>query len=153
MSPNVTISVTVTDLWGVSANPAADGSADHPYVITNAAGLDLLAQRVNGGEDYYGKYFKLMNDIAYPYATDWDAADSQENNFTRIGRGAKSFCGTFDGQGHTISGIRIYSSDLCQGLFGCINEGWASSAASTRAVSGMSPSLMPASRVNIMLPA
>ena len=120
---NVTVSVTVTDLWGVSADPAADGSADHPYVITNAAGLDLLAQRVNGGEDYYFKYFKLMNDIAYPYATDWDAADSQENNFTRIGTGPEPFYGTFDGQGHTISGIRIYSSDYCQGLFGCINEG------------------------------
>ena len=120
---NVTISVTVTDLWGVSADPAADGSADHPYVITNAAGLDLLAQRVNGGEGYHGTYFKLMNDIAYPYATDWDAADSQENNFTRIGTGPEFFSGTFDGQGHTISGIRIYSSDLCQGLFGCINEG------------------------------
>ena len=118
---NVTISVTVTDLWGVSANPAADGSADHPYVITNAAGLDLLAQRVNGGEGYDGKYFMLMNDIAYPYATDWDAADSQENNFTRIGTGAKSFYGIFDGQGHTISGIRIYSSDHCQGLFGKIH--------------------------------
>ena len=118
---NVTISVTVTDLWGVSADPAADGSADHPYVITNAAGLDLLAQRVNGGEDYYGKYFKLMNDIAYPYATAWNAADSQENNFTRIGTGGEPFGGTFDGQGHTISGIRIYSSDLCQGLFGNIH--------------------------------
>ena len=120
---NVTISVTVTDLWGVSADPAADGSADHPYVITNAAGLDLLAQRVNGDTYYYGKYFKLMNDIAYPYATDWNAADSQENNFTRIGTGPEPFYGTFDGQGHTISGIRIYSSDYCQGLFGCINGG------------------------------
>ena len=118
---NVTISVTVTDLWGVSADPAADGSADHPYVITNAAGLDLLAQRMNGGERYYGKYFVLMNDIAYPYATDWNAADSQENNFTRIGTGGEPFGGTFDGQGHTISGIRIYSSDLCQGLFGNIH--------------------------------
>ena len=120
---NVTITVTVTDLWGVSADPAADGSADHPYVITNAAGLDLLAQRVNGGEDYYFKYFKLMNDIAYPYATAWNDATSQENNFTRIGTDGESFGGTFDGQGHTISGIRIYSSDYCQGLFGCINGG------------------------------
>ena len=120
---NVTISVTVTDLWGVSANPAADGSADHPYVITNAAGLDLLATKVNGGTYYGGTYFKLMNDIAYPYATDWNAADSQENNFTRIGTGPEPFYGTFDGQGHTISGIRIYSSDYCQGLFGCINGG------------------------------
>ena len=120
---NVTITVTVTDLWGVSADPAADGSADHPYVITNAAGLDLLATKVNGGTYYDGTYFKLMNDIAYPYATDWDAADSQENNFTRIGTGPEPFYGTFDGQGHTISGIRIYSSDHCQGLFGCIRWG------------------------------
>ena len=120
---NVTISVTVTDLWGVSANPAADGSADHPYVITDAAGLDLLATKVNGGTGYGGTYFKLMNDIAYPYATDWNDATSQENNFTRIGTGGEYFSGTFDGQGHTISGIRIYSSDDCQGLFGCINGG------------------------------
>ena len=99
------------------------GTSTDPYLIEYASQLDLLATKVNGGTYYVGTYFKLANDITYAHTTAWNAADSQENNFTRIGTGGESFIGTFDGQGHTISGIRIYSSDYCQGLFGDINGG------------------------------
>ena len=112
------------DVWDVTKG--ADGSEAKPYTITTTAGLDLLAQKVNAGNFYNGKYFKLGADIDYPHlADDADGADT-ENNFTSIGKYGRSFDGHFDGKGYTISGIRIYkggddySTDDYQGLFGII---------------------------------
>ena len=96
-----------------------EGSETDPFQIKTTTDLDLLALRVNSGTTYEGKYFKLMNDIAYTYTTAWNDATSTENNFTPIiGNNYGKFKGVFDGQGHTISGIRIYSSDDNQGIFG-----------------------------------
>ena len=100
----------VVDEWGLRDGNV--GSEAKPYTITTTAGLDLLAQKVNGGIDTYnGKFFKLGADIEY---------DGTANNFTPIGiDDAKSFYGTFDGNGKTISGINIYNSDATyQGVFG-----------------------------------
>lgn len=67
---------------------------------------------------YSGKFFRLGNDITYSHTTDWDDASSMENNYTAIGT-SNPFRGTFDGCGHTVSGIRIHkASDDNQGLFG-----------------------------------
>ena len=114
-----------------------DGStAQNAYIISNTAGLDLLAMRVNSGESYSGKFFKLNGDITYTHTTDWNDAESTENNYTTIGQrlsnytaGNHPFSGTFDGDGHTVSGIRIYKSggsswsDSFQGLFGYVIDG------------------------------
>ena len=122
-----------TDVWGVTQGK--DGSsAEKAYIITTPAGLDLLAMNVNGTDGYTannfsGKYFKLGADITYLHTTDWDDATSRENNFTAIGGYGHNFQGSFDGDGHTISGIRIYKSgsdtndDSYQGLFGCTFDG------------------------------
>ena len=122
-----------TDVWGVTQGK--DGSsAEKAYIITTPAGLDLLAMNVNGTDGYTannfsGKYFKLGADITYLHTTDWDDATSRENNFTAIGGYGHNFQGSFDGDGHTISGIRIYKSgsdeyvDGYQGLFGCTFDG------------------------------
>ena len=99
---------------------------DHAYIIYNKDQLDLLAQRVNNGtgdddaaNGYSGKYFVLGANIEYSHTTDWNDENSIENNYTAIGGIGHYFKGHFDGQGHTISGIRIYnSSDGYQGLFG-----------------------------------
>ena len=117
------------DLWDVASGN--DGSsAAKAYTITTTGGLDQLAAQVNCSNDYNnfeGKFFRLGNDITYTHTTDWNDATSEENNYTAIGGyyngGWKSFCGTFDGQGHSVSGIRIYksgtaSADNYQGLFG-----------------------------------
>ena len=112
---NVTISRDITDLWNVEND--ADGSADHPYIIMNPAGLDLLATNVNSGNAYEGKYFKLGANITYSYA----GLEENGSNFTAIGNSNNPFNGNFDGDGKTISGIRIYKpNDNYQGLFGCI---------------------------------
>ncbi len=115
---NITVSGVMTDLWGLAGG--ADGSEDHPYLITTPAGLDLLAAKVNGGTDYANTYFKLGDDITYTYASGdtWDLESSTTNNFTTIGTGTKKFKGHFDGDNHTIRGIRINSGDRSVGLFG-----------------------------------
>ena len=102
---------------------SGSGTAEEPYVILYPSQLDLLAERVNGGSTYSGKFFKLGADIAYPHTTDWNDATSTENNYTAIGNYYCAFHGTFDGDGHTVSGIRIYkdgsaTADSSQGLFG-----------------------------------
>ena len=107
------------DVWGMAGG--ANGQAGHPYVITTTAGLDLLASKVNSGNSYSGNYFKLGADIAY----DPTALDANGENYTAIGNISTKFQGTFDGDGHTISGIRINKTgstdaDRCQGLFGYI---------------------------------
>ena len=118
---NITVSGVMTDLWGLAGG--ADGSEDHPYLITTPAGLDLLAAKVNGSSgysSYEGKYFKLGSDITYTYSDGdtWNSENSTTSNYTPIGNSSYSFCGHFDGDNHTIRGIRIYTADYRVGLFG-----------------------------------
>ena len=122
-SDAVSIRQYLTNSWG-----GGDGSSwEQAYVITNTFGLDLLAYYVNEGNDYNGKYFILGADITYTHATAWDDATSTEENYTAISNYINDFKGHFDGQGHTVNGIRIYkggtTKSSCQGLFGCIAEG------------------------------
>ena len=90
-----------------------DGSEGSPYLIDSFERLRELASKVNGGEHYTRKYFKLTAEI-------WDT----ENNFTPIGRNYNlSFNGTFNGGGHAIQYKIADSSENYQGLFGCIDTG------------------------------
>ena len=118
---NITVSSTFIDVWGIAGG--ANGSSSNPYIISDTTGLNVLAQCVNGthgytANDFYNKHFKLGNNIEYTHTTAWDNASSTENNYTAIGKGSRSFRGTFDGDGKTISGIRIYTTNDYQGLFG-----------------------------------
>ena len=124
---NKTFTANWTQVW------TGSGTQGDPYVITTTKGLDLLAMYVNGlggntAHNCSGVYFQLGGDIAYTYTDAWDLASSTENNYTRIGNGGLGFQGTFDGQGYTISGIRLYKGDQTdadsgQGLFGGVLEG------------------------------
>ena len=110
--------------WANEGNSGDD--EDHAYIIYNKDQLNLLAHRVNGtnsetANDYEGKYFKLGNDITYnpdELTIDNDNDGTNDSNYEAI----DGFNGHFDGQGHTVSGIRIYKSayygDEYQGLFG-----------------------------------
>lgn len=114
----------------VSANLAAipwggAGTSDSPYIIIHAAQLDMLATRLNTGtgddyasSGYNGIYFKLGADINY-YPNELINGE----NYTAIGNydGNEDyqFNGTFDGDNHIISGIRINKPNYdLQGLFG-----------------------------------
>ena len=118
------------------------------YEIANADNLNDLAVFVNGTGTYSTSEtettphncesvpFKMTADIAYTYTKAWNDDTSTENNYTAIGcklgndayTGHHPFSGTFDGDGHTVSGIRIYKSgngwtDAFQGLFGYVLNG------------------------------
>ncbi len=103
-------------LWNADANH--DGTTEErAYIITTTGGLDLLASLVKDGNTFSGTFFKLGDDIAYGHTSDWN-----ENNYTPIGSGSTPFSGTFDGCGHTVSGIRIYVYSY-KGLFGHVSGG------------------------------
>ena len=104
------------DLWNIRGG--ANGTVDHPIVISTPSQLDLLAKKVNGTDgytanNYSGKYFELGADITY---------DGTENNYTPIGSNGTEFGGHFDGKGHTVSGINVNlpSTDYV-GLFASVS--------------------------------
>ena len=93
------------------------GTSEVPYLIKTSADMNALATNVNNGTDYAGTYFRMENNLEY---------DGTENNYTAIGlyddtEVSRPFCGIFDGNGKTISGININKDDTpAQGLFGNI---------------------------------
>ena len=93
-----------------------DGSE---FTISTAEQLAGLAQLVNGGTDFSGKTITLTADI-----------DLTGREWTPIGKDNYSrFNGTFDGGGHTISGMYINkdvtsgTGSVYLGLFGYVGEG------------------------------
>ena len=99
-----------------------DGSKDDPYQISNGAELAYLAQQVNGGTTYAGSFFTLTADIQLN-EQDVPTANENPNSWTPIGNNKEKFQGTFDGDGHAVSGLYIkedgtVSSSAYKGLFG-----------------------------------
>ena len=106
------------------------------YEINSVANLRDLAVYVNGSGTYStggdettahnctGMTFKMTADIDFQPTSAWDDYTSLEHNFDGIGYDIKTsssyFNGTFDGQEHTISGIRNNSYSTSSGLFDCI---------------------------------
>ena len=89
------------------------------YQIYTADDLKEFADIVNGTHaeginQNTSANAKLMNDI--------DLNGSEENPWTPIGNSSQQYSGTFNGDGHTISGLYINSSsDNYQGLFGYVS--------------------------------
>ena len=82
------------------------------FYITTAQQLKQLADEVNAGDSKSGKTYLLANDIdlsVYP-------------NWTPIGRfdlpDMLPFSGVFDGQGYSITGLKISGNEDARGLFG-----------------------------------
>lgn len=78
-----------------------NGSKESPYLISTAEQLALLASRVSAGTNYAGKYFMLTADIDLGEHW-WQPIGALANNTK-----SKLFQGTFDGQLHTISNMKI----------------------------------------------
>lgn len=65
------------------------GTEDAPYLITSVADWNNLATKVNNGNNFSGKFFRLTADIDVT---------------TMVGNSeSNSFMGTFDGNGHTLN--------------------------------------------------
>ena len=100
------ITVTVDDAFDVNMEDFADGvfkDVNGNYYISNANGLKWVASEVNKYSNYEHPFEEetiyLLNDI-----------DLGGMEWTPIGDyrfSANRFCGTFDGQGHTISNFKI----------------------------------------------
>ncbi len=87
-----------------------EGTETNPYLISSADDLAELSVFVAAGDTFLGKYFKMTDDI--------ELNGSESNQFTAIGSSSVYFRGTFDGDGHTVSGLYINTSSTRQGLFG-----------------------------------
>ena len=87
-----------------------DGDA---YLIASADDLCNFSEYVNAGNDCKDLIFKLANNI--------DLRDVE--NFTPIGTKENPFAGTFDGDGKTISNLKIVGKNYV-GLFGRLKPDW-----------------------------
>ena len=83
------------------------------YKIETVADLQQFVCMVNRGENGYGSTFVLANDIDLSSVANW----------TTIGNTNHYFAGTFDGNGHTISNLKVNNNAECQGLFGYVDGG------------------------------
>ncbi len=125
---------TPFDVWDGSVAGSfggGDGTEASPYLIYTGAELAYLAQSVNAGNTYSGKYFKLMNDIDLA-GFEWTPigmGTSYNNDFS-----SKAFQGNFDGCGKTVTNLKINSTTLYNaGLFGVIYNAHIHSLAVTNA--------------------
>jgi hypothetical protein len=91
----------------VRAQWTGGGTQADPYLINNFADWVRLAKNVNTGvSTYSGTHFRLTHNITVEQFFSDDEADT-----TRVGSSdSRSFRGTFDGDGYTIT-ISYYDRD------------------------------------------
>lgn len=98
---------------------SGDGSAKNPYMIANAAQLRKLAKDLESGMTYREEYFKLKNDIVVnKKVLNENGELVTDHSDLEQWKPIDKFYGTFDGDGHSISGIYINTERSNQGLFG-----------------------------------
>ena len=98
---------------------AGSGTEADPYQISSAEDMFALEDRVNiDHETYEREYFILTQDI------DLETSDGDEwvpiGNTTSRNPERSQFLGSFDGQGHTISGLHVSDKYGYAGLFGVV---------------------------------
>ncbi len=116
---------TVTNAWGLKGT----GTEADPYLVSTAADFKAMAEKCNAKHKGTGEYFKMTNDIDFGGSADNPVqlpAIGKDGN-AQIAKIAYGFDGSFDGDGHTISGIYHTESDnnakgKYNGLFGCIDK-------------------------------
>ena len=101
-----TYTVSLAAAKGLGYTIESNGS----YTVTSADGLMNIAKLVNGGK----------TDINITLTTDIDLTGK---DWTPIGTDYdNSYKGTFDGGGHTITGLTFTTNDEYAGLFGWLNR-------------------------------
>ena len=117
----VTMASAMTQVWdGTVAESYTDGTgtADDPYIISSAAELAYMSAQVGAGVDL-NAYYKLGADITFNenlLGEDGLLSKTPSVSFTPIGTTSNKFGGSFDGDGHTISGLYTYTGGY-GGLF------------------------------------
>lgn len=114
-----------TTTWGLTG----EGTEANPYCIYTADDLYAMAKNCNANHKGTGEYFVLKNDIYFDGTAETPKqlpAIGKDGN-AQIAKIAYGFDGTFDGAGHTISGIyHTETSNNAAGkynaIFGCIDK-------------------------------
>ena len=84
--------------------------SDGSYTVTSADGLMNIAKLVNGGKTDINITLDKNIDLT---GKDWTPIGTSLSN---------SYTGTFDGGGHTITGLTVTTNDQFVGLFGWLNR-------------------------------
>ena len=84
--------------------------SDGSYTVTSADGLMNVAELVNGGKTDINITLDKNIDLT---GKDWTPIGTDYDN---------SYKGTFDGGGHTITGLTVTTNDQFVGLFGYLNR-------------------------------
>ena len=123
---------SVGDLWNnwIDGNfdLTGDGTESNPYQIEDLEDLMIMTQAIAAGTGNYDTaYYRLMDNIDLSFAINngnWNPIGWYQNAAQLSGNVSNSFKGTFDGDGHTISGLKIVniSKNLQNvGLFGVLD--------------------------------
>lgn len=90
--------------------------------INNEAEFEAFAKELASGNDFAGKTVTLNADLTFNAG--WDAFAEKVTKPSKVypDMSGVSFAGTFDGQGHTISGLYMTGSSFC-GFFGNVASG------------------------------
>lgn len=112
-------SACAEDGWNgiTTSQPHGKGTEDEPYQIGTAQEMAWLAYAVNNQMESAGYCAVLTADIDLGYCQ-WPVIGVLSSN------GQRAYTGTFDGQGHTVSGLNITSLGGRQklGLFGVAQD-------------------------------
>ena len=106
------INATNAALKKASPSMSGSGTESDPYVVSNAAQLAAFATAVDGGNTYEGKYVVLSADIDLSGIDNWNPIGQEGKDSTAI------FQGSFDGKGHSITGLKINAEISSEGNYG-----------------------------------
>ncbi len=110
------------EYWSIRENDVpvpvyfSEGGGSNVYVISTADALLAFAAE-SQTNNFAGWTIKLGADIDLNPGWDASAKVAAAQAWTPIGSQSKPFAGTFDGQGHTISGVYMEISAAINGLF------------------------------------
>ena len=114
----ITASAAASVYTGAGTLPSENNGV---YVINSANEFMAFANALNGGNNFAGKTIKLNCDIVLNQGT-YNTWKNNANKVAWSGNGSgwgNRFAGSFDGQGHYISGIYNENGNAA-GLFGRI---------------------------------
>lgn len=101
---------TYTVSLAAAKDPGYTIEGNGSYTVTSADGLMNVAELVNGGKSDINITLDKNIDLT---GKDWTPIGTSFDN---------SYTGTFDGGGHTITGLTITTKDQFVGLFGYLNR-------------------------------
>lgn len=101
---------TYTVSLAAAKDPGYTIEGNGSYTVTSADGLMNVAELVNGGKTDINITLDKNIDLT---GKDWTPIGTSFDN---------SYTGTFDGGGHTITGLTITTKDQFVGLFGWLNR-------------------------------